>query len=570
MQYSQESPQADPLQGPRAGQPLMLQVILRAGAILALGVLCFVIPEVGANRFLVGGLLILIVAPAAAILELLCPITRLGPTQPLFDITAAITLVHLAPDAWIPALIAGALNANSTSVHLCKNAFLVYPCLNVLLVSGMVFSAVRYQIHDWHLPILTYLACLPSLIFYLHWNIRRSNEMRDRTQRLQNMALLAGGVAHDFNNILTGIVGYAELARAALPEEHTANRSIGILLQGTQRARLLTGQLLTFAGREVRSISSVNLEEEIRSLLLLLESVVSNGVRFQLVTGAHPVHVLGDRAQLQQVFMNVLMNAAESMNRRHGTIRIELREDHFPGVAGNAAAVCEIRDQGCGIAPSDLARICEPFFSSKANGHGLGLACTYRIVQEHHGSIDFSSTVNKGTTVCIRLPLANSESSSTTLSVDESEHTSSQRRVMVVDDDESIRDVFRLMLRQLGFDVITAGSGEEAVSMILDRGLVLHFVVLDLKMPGMTGWQCREEFRRLRPGLPVIISSGYDPAPDGRNAGSPDVFLRKPFTLQSLRQAVTLILEARSVELEPTAQRTTVLTGSQQSPTLQR
>lgn len=539
-----------------------MQVLLRAGAILTLGMLCFVIPEVGPNRFLLGSILILIVAPLAAAFELLCPMTRVGPTQPLFDITAAITLVHLAPEAWIPALIAGALNANSTSVHLCKNAFLVYPSLNVLLVGGMVFSAVKHQVHDWHLPILTYLACLPSLIFYLHWNIRRSSELRDRTQRLQNMALLAGGVAHDFNNILTGIVGYAELAKAALPEDHAANRSIGILLQGTQRARLLTGQMLTFAGREIRSITNVNLEEEIRSLLLLLESVVPNGVRFQFVAAAQPVHAMGDRSQLQQVFMNVLMNAAESMNRRPGTIRIELRAEHTPGAGGTASAVCEIQDQGCGIAPSDLARICEPFFSSKANGHGLGLACTNRIVQEHQGSMEFSSLVNRGTTVCIRLPLANAEPSGVALGADEDESNTGDRRVMVVDDDENIRDVFRLMLRQLGFDVITAGSGEEAVSLMLDRGLMLDFVVLDLKMPGMTGWQCREEVRRLRPGLPVIISSGYDPSPESRKADSPDVFLRKPFSLQSLRQAVTSILEARHSELEQPTQRTTVLSGS--------
>lgn len=569
MQYTQDSQQTDQPQNPRAGQPLLVQVFLRSGAILTLGMLCFVIPEVGPSRYLLGSILIVLVAPLAAAFELLCPMTRLGPTQPLFDITAVIILVHLAPEAWTPALIAGALNANSTSVHLCKNAFLVYPSLNVLLVGGMVFAAIRYQVHDWHVPILTYLACLPSLIFYLHWNIRRSNELRDRTQRLQNMALLAGGVAHDFNNILTGIVGYAELAKAALPKDHAANRSLAILLQGTQRAKLLTGQLLTFAGREIRSITRVNLDEEIRSLLLLMESVVPGGVRFQLVAGSQPVHTLGDRSQLQQVFMNVLMNAAESMHHRPGAIRVELRAEHIPTSAGTATAVCEIQDDGCGIAPSDLARICEPFFSSKANGHGLGLACTNRIIHEHHGSIEFASTVNRGTTVRIRLPLANAESSDMAMRADTDEADSDYRRVLVVDDDENIRDVFRLMLRQLGFDVITAGSGEEAVNLMLDRGLVLDFVVLDLKMPGMTGWQCREEVRRLRPGLPVIISSGYDPAPESRNADFPDTFLRKPFTLNSLKQAVTSILETRLVSGERTAPTAVELAGSLESPTFQ-
>jgi len=176
--------------------------------------------------------------------------------------------------------------------------------------------------------------------------------------------------------------------------------------------------------------------------------------------------------------------------------------------------------------------------------------------------MEFSSLVNRGTTVCIRLPLANAELSGVAPGADEDDSNSGDRRVMVVDDDENIRDVFRLMLRQLGFDVITAGSGEEAVSLMLDRGLMLDFVVLDLKMPGMTGWQCHEEVRRLRPGLPVIISSGYDPSPESRKADFPDVFLRKPFSLQSLRQAVTSILETRHSELEQQTQRTKVLTGS--------
>lgn len=545
MKDSQEEHPKELLLAARAHEPLVIQVFLRAGAILTLGALCFVIPEVGPNRFLLGSILIVVIAPLAAILELCWPFTRLGPTQPLFDIIAAITLVHVAPEAWIPALIAGALNANSTSVHLCKNAYLVYPSVNSLLLGGMVFAAVRYQVPDWHLPVLAYLACLPSLIFYLHWNIRRSDEARDRTQRLQNMALLAGGVAHDFNNILTGIVGYAELARAALPEDHTANRSIGILLQGTQRAKLLTGQLLTFAGREIRSVTEVNLEEEIRSLILMLESVVPRGVQVELVASDQPVYAMGDRSQLQQVFMNILVNAAESMAHRPGTIQVKLRIEEPTSLSGKPFALCVITDQGCGIAPSDLGRICEPFFSSKANGHGLGLACTNRIIQEHHGSIEISSTVNRGTTVCVRLPHASGAPQRSVVECDPKSRTK-QRRVLVVDDDENIRDVLRLMLRQLGFDVIAAESGQQAITLVLDRELILDFVVLDLKMPGMTGWECRDEFRRLRPDLPVIIASGYDPAPENRSQAGPDVFLRKPFTLHSLKQAMASVLDSES------------------------
>jgi hypothetical protein len=192
---------------------LIVPILLRAGGVFALGLIALVFPEVGPDRILLGFLLMFVVAPIAALLEFFLPLTRFGPTQPPFDIAVCITLIHLTPSGWIPTLIVGVLSPNSTRVHLCRNAFWLYPILNLTFLIGMVFAAVVNQVADWHLPILAYVACLPSLIFYLHWNIRRKQEMTSHSQQLQNLALIAGGVAHDFNNVLTSIVGYAELAK---------------------------------------------------------------------------------------------------------------------------------------------------------------------------------------------------------------------------------------------------------------------------------------------------------------------------------------------------------------------
>lgn len=348
-----------------------------------LGLIALWFSEVGPNRYWLGMLLMTVVAPIAALLERYRPLCRFGPTQPTLDVAVCITLIHLTPQVWFPALIAGGLAANSASVHLCREAVWFYPILNGVFLAGMSFAAVAHDVPNWYLPILAYLACMPSLIFYLRWNIRRHLEMTNRTQRLQNLTLIAGGVAHDFNNILAGIIGYAEIAKSQLPDGHAAVESLDVLLTGTQRAKLLTGQLLSFANRELRSEVDLDLVVEVNELVPLLSSVVKpSTIR---VTSSEPKMIVrGDRSQLQQVFMNLILNAAEAMSKREaGVVAVSLSRDSTKD--DSPVCVCTVTDSGCGIPAADMQRVFEPFYSSKARGHGLGLACTKRIIMEHGG-----------------------------------------------------------------------------------------------------------------------------------------------------------------------------------------
>ncbi len=524
---------------------LLIPILLRAGGIFVLGLVALCFPEVGPNRILLGLLLMLVIAPIAAMLEFFLPLTRFGPTQPPFDIAVCVTLIHLTPSVWIPALIAGGLSANSTSVHLCRNAFWLYPILNVTFLVGMAFAAVVNQVEDWLLPILAYVACLPSLIFYLHWNIRRNQEMTSHGQQLQNLALIAGGVAHDFNNILTSIVGYAELAKTQLPEDHEADESLTILLAGTQRAKLLTGQLLSFANRELRTVAEMDLVQEIRELIPLLSSVLPGGAEIQFEYEEPQIVIRGDRSQIQQIFMNLILNAGQAMaNQSGGVIRLKVRRvtDHSDEAP---SCECVVSDSGCGISAADLPRVFETFYSSKAKGQGLGLACTQRIVRDHGGTIRINSQLGVGTEVIVSLPALRSTKLSDSGVQKKGGADGIPRRLLVVDDELDVRDVLRLILCRMGYDVQAVASGPEAVSLFIAAELRFDAVLMDLRMPGMDGWACRRELNRIRPDVPIILVSGYAPErpPGSEVSGLPDIFLTKPFTKSSLAAVLDQVLE---------------------------
>ncbi len=431
---------------------LLLPISLRAGGIFMLGLIAIWFPEVGPYRLLLAFLLMAVVAPLAALLERYRPLSRFGPTQPMLDVAVCTTLIHLTPNVWFPALIAGGLAANSASVHLCREATWLYPILNGVFLAGMSLAAVIHQVPNWYLPILAYLACMPSLIFYLRWSIRRHLEMTNRTQRLQNLTLIAGGVAHDFNNILAGIVGHAELAKMQLPDNHAAAHSLDVLLTGTQRARLLTGQLLSYANREFRAEVDLDIVAEVNELVPLLTSVVQPAKI--VVHSAEPTILLrGDRSQLQQVFMNLILNAAEAMSGKPGSVVVVSLRRTTRDSDGALICECCVTDAGCGISKADMQRVFEPFYSSKARGHGLGLACTKRIVEEHRGQIQVESELGRGTTVRILLPALEKCELRKTGSPAVADQRKI-RRVLVVDDESDVRLVIQMTIRQLGFDVL--------------------------------------------------------------------------------------------------------------------
>lgn len=530
-----------------------IPLLLRALGIILLGVIAWTFPSVGENRFLLGGLLIFLIAPMALTLERFLPMTRFGPTQPAFDVLITITVIHLAPNAWHAALIAGGLTANSTSVHLCKTAAWSYPILNAVFLTGMVLAAVIHEVPQWHLPILAYLACLPSLTSYVHWNVSRYFEMTERSQRLQNLSLIAGGVAHDFNNILAGILGYADLAKTQVNKGQAPVEALDSLLTNTRRAKLLTGQLLAFANRELRSETRFELVSEVEELIPLLKSIAKcHDIRLQSSTAE--IHIRADRAQLQQVFMNLILNAAESMeSRADGIVKVnlELREDDQNQ---SAECICTVTDTGCGIKESSLSQVFTPFYTSKQHGHGMGLACTERIVTEHEGSIEINSVFNEGTTVRVTLPALYEQRQHRQTPSSVYSLRQRQNYILIVDDDDSLRKIIRLQLQYLKYETLAASSGEEAVEILRASPDSFDCILMDLKMPGIDGWTCRRIARQLSPQTPVIIMSGFAPTPPADEEHiQPEFFLSKPFSQQSLTETLEVAVGSNPMSLSKDA-----------------
>ena len=349
------------------------------------------------------------------------------------------------------------------------------------------------------------------------------------------------------NNILTGIVGYAELAQEQLPDHKAAKRSLEILLSGTQRAKLLTGQLLSFANRELRTLSKIDLIDELQQLIPLLTSIVARSAKIVVDSPEKRIFILGDRSQIQQVFMNLILNAAESMSHRSERIvRISLRVE-WNDVPEQSRCYCSVSDTGCGISTADLRRVFEPFFTSKAKGHGLGLACTRRIVEEHGGQIEISSKAGVGTTVDVKLPVLQ-DPSLTDSGTQYAAANDKSQRVLIVDDENEVRDVLRLMLCRMGYDVHAVANGPEAIALFLAADVHFDAVMLDLMMPGMNGWECRRELTRIRPSVPIIIMSGFAPQlPPGESLSQlSNAFLTKPFTKASLKTALSTVFTSCS------------------------
>jgi CheY-like chemotaxis protein len=248
--------------------------------------------------------------------------------------------------------------------------------------------------------------------------------------------------------------------------------------------------------------------------------------------------------------MNLILNAGQAMaNQRGGVIRLNVRRV-TDRTADAPSCECVVSDSGCGISAADLPRVFEPFYSSKAKGQGLGLACTQRIIRDHGGTIRINSQLGVGTDVVVSLPALQSTKLSDSGVYKRGGTEGKSLRLLVVDDEQDVRDVLRLILCRMGYDVQAVASGPEAISLFLAADQKFDAVLMDLRMPGMDGWECRRELTRIRPNVPVVLVSGYAPErPSGSQiCDMPDVFLTKPFTKNSLAAVLNQVLEPQAAE----------------------
>jgi PAS domain S-box-containing protein len=370
--------------------------------------------------------------------------------------------------------------------------------------------------------------------------------------RLESLGVMAGGIAHDFNNLLVGILGNASLLAETAPEEDRAIAAEIVL--AAERAADLTSQMLAYSGKGRFVVEALDVNTLIRENLTLLRAFLSRNVEVGIEFGCDACFVDADRTQLHQVIMNLLVNASEAVGDQPGRVSIRTRivarrEERFSNLVHATLppgkyALLEIADNGSGMSAETLKKIFDPFFTTKFTGRGLGLAAVLGIVKGHRGDIEVESTPGVGTTFRVFLPVA-SQVDAPSFEADEvSRQKPAERTVLVVDDEEIVRKTAATALKHNGFNVLLASNGAEALD-ILRGGASVSAVILDLTMPVMTGEQALPLIREICPGVPIILSSGYNEAEVSRRfstAGLAGV-LQKPYTVSAITAKLTQALQ---------------------------
>ena len=373
-------------------------------------------------------------------------------------------------------------------------------------------------------------------------------------QKLESLGVLAGGIAHDFNNLLTAMLGHMNVAQMKLAPESPAIPHLESLERIIHRAADLTRQMLAYSGKGRFVVRAYDLNHVVEEVTHLLEVSIPKKIilRFDLAKTLPMVEA--DAAQIQQVIMNLVTNAADAIGDREGTIRLStssLQLDRsyldqvFQGqnLATGTYVTLEVGDTGSGMSPEVLNRIFEPFFTTKVAGRGLGLSATMGILKGHRAGMRIYSEPGRGTTFKLLFPTSEAKREEEAI---ETATPALARRatVLLVDDEEMIREAAAAVLESLGLTVVTAADGLEALEAVQRPDLKVDLVLMDLTMPRMDGQEAFHAIRRIHPQMPVILSSGYNEQESvqafmGRGLAA---FLQKPYTLRVLERTVLEVL----------------------------
>ncbi len=368
-------------------------------------------------------------------------------------------------------------------------------------------------------------------------------------QKLESLGVLAGGIAHDFNNLLMAILGNADLAMAAVDRGSPAYESLAAINQATARAADLARQMLAYAGRGRFVVGPVDLNELLAEMLHMLEVSVSKRAALRLRPHRPLPTVEADATQLRQVVMNLVINASEAIGEQDGIIAVSTGVracDHaylkaiWPEreLPEGPYVELEVADTGCGMARETLERLFDPFFSTKFAGRGLGMSAVLGIVRGHHGAITVDSVPGQGTTFRVLLP-ASAKAAAQGGAGRVRGDWSGAGKVLLVDDEASVREVGARMLRALGFTPVTAGDGVEGLEAFRREPGAFAAVILDLTMPRLGGEACFRELRRLSPDARVLIASGFGEQEVAQLAVEGLAgFIAKPYALSTLREAL--------------------------------
>jgi PAS domain S-box-containing protein len=375
------------------------------------------------------------------------------------------------------------------------------------------------------------------------------------SQKLESLGALAGGIAHDFNNLLTGVLGNLELARTELPADDRTLPLVDDAITAARLAANLTQQMLAYAGRSRFRQQPVDLNTVVRQAEPLLHAAAEGRARLEFDLVAELPLIEADSAQLAQLLVNLVTNAAEAVEHPPGTIEVRTAAIEFCSAEHLSTSclaekpapqpfVClEVVDSGCGMDAATARRVCEPFFSTKFAGRGLGLPVVFGIVRAHHGALFVESLPARGSVIRVLLPLARPPTA--TIAPEAGSGSGPHplpSLVLVADDEEPVRRIAARMGQRLGIDIITASDGESALELCRLHAGSLTCALVDLTMPGMGGLECLRAMRTVQPDLPTVLMSGFPEEPRLGHAGDPgfSAFLQKPFSIEQFADALRL------------------------------
>jgi len=385
---------------------------------------------------------------------------------------------------------------------------------------------------------------------------RLLQEQLAHSQKMESIGMLAGGVAHDFNNILAGISGYAQVLSSLIPEEPPKLKQYAEkIISSSFRAAKLTRQLLTFARKARCEMKPIDIHECIEHTMGMLKHTVDKRIELTKDLQASQAVVRGDVSQIENCFLNISINARDAMPEggrlSFATKEVELAQDSFTDVTAQVAAgkylQITITDTGCGMDRKTVEKVFEPFFTTKevGQGTGLGLSSVYGSIKQHGGYILVDSVLAVGTTITIYLPLLE-------LDLDQEQFftnnivQSGSGKVLVVDDEEAIRETVSAMLKEMGYEVRVCINGLEAVECYKKDPAAFRFIILDLMMPKLSGIDCFRKLKNINPGLLCLVATGFANNNDEvtiQEEGAAAI-IRKPFTIAQLSEAVSKTVAA--------------------------
>lgn len=381
---------------------------------------------------------------------------------------------------------------------------------------------------------------------------RKLEDQVQHTQRLESLGILAGGIAHDFNNLLQAILGNAELASPELPEQSPVRDNLAAIETASKRAADLCQQLLTYSGQGSLHRERIDLRHLVDEMSQMLAVSISKKIELTYHFPPLAANIEADSAQIRQVVLNLITNAAEAIGDNDGTIDLHIQEIEVTEVNQSSEVFTSGRlkpgryvqllviDDGTGMDESTLSRIFDPFFTTKFTGRGLGLAAVLGIAKRHGGSVRVQSNPERGTSFYFIVPLDKREDVTQTAVPIAKADANGVGTVLVVDDEVEVQLVAKRMLEKAGYDVLSAFDGKQAVELIEKHSADIGCVLMDLMMPKMDGIEAFTEIHGISPTIPIVLTSGFDEGnlieklPEHPLAG----FIQKPFRMRKLVDAV--------------------------------